>query len=432
MADPFDFIPKRAPLFPARPGFAAFGSQGNGGLPAFTTSEPYQAPSAPERKPSIMDLILPGGEGLSREERKKAQLAGIIPGALSLLAAAGPHGPREFTPNLGQALLGSLMIGRESAGANYERAGARQEQARQQAMFSRLGINEGDSEEEVTKKLEAGFMIAVQNGEEQLATSISEVLKGRGARRNAGRPIVITDAASGQVSLVDPSTYEVRRTLQMTPKKPTSGGQIARLVDTRTGRVTFVDPRDIDPTTGKARVLSTFQGAPKALTETQSKAASFLTFTDVATKRLLDVLPEASRADLFSAVVGSDGMLSQVVRGRLSQRAVEIRNNAMLLADAYLRTTSGANYRPEELEKVAVQFSILENDSAKVVQQKLENMRLLRKMLQTVAGTPTLSEAVDSGQGIGENAGFLNGSDVNGNGGSAPNPDNISVILGED
>lgn len=427
MTDPFDLFPKRAPLFPEAPGFAAFG--GNGGLPAFTTSEPYQAPS-PERKPSIMDLIFPGGEGLSREERKKAQLAGIIPGALSLLAAAGPHGPREFTPNLGQALLGSLMIGRESAGANYERAGARQEAARQQAMFASLGIGPNDTEDEVTKKLEAGFMIAVQNGEEQLATSISEVLKGRGARRNAGRPIVITDPQSGKVTLLDPNTLETRRELQMTPRKTGNTGQIARLVDTRTGQVTFVDPRDIDPATGKARVLSTFQGAPKALTETQSKAASFLVFTDAATKRLLDVLPEASRADLFSAAVGSDGMLSQVIRGRLSQRAVEIRNNAMLLADAYLRTTSGANYRPEELEKVAVQFSILENDSAKVVQQKLENMRLLRQMLQMVAGTPTLSAQVDAGEGIGP--GFLNEGDINGNGGSAPNPDNISVILGED
>jgi hypothetical protein len=374
------------------------------GLPSASQLPTMPDPNvpAPLKGPSIMDILLPGGEGLSRRDRKAGQLSGAIAGGLSLLAAAGPHSAREIQPNLGQGLLGALVTGREAARANFDASYTQQEQEQMQrdaeenaAMFRGLGIGPNDTDESIRKKLQQGFMFAVQQGNAKAATSISEVLKSMGDPKGAsgGQQWHSVPLGNNRHEILN-NAGETIRIIEGSPDK-SSGGQppkpeVYEIPDGKGGTRRIMGYWDA----ANQRVVEVPGLVPppeKAKTEAQGKAQAFISFTDKAVERIESALGGATGADKTLAALGSQSLFSNIVRSG-SENATSLANNAGILAEAWLRMTTGAAYNKDELANAKAIFTILPTDTPEIARQKTENMYMLRNMLKVISGNPELQE----------------------------------------
>ena len=368
-------------------------------MPAMTVPEPLYTPS-------LMDKLLPGGEGLSRGARKNSQLAGAIAGGLSLLAAAGPHSAREIQPNLGQGLLGAFGAARQVAGAGYEAGYAQQDREELQRaamenaqMFRNLGIGPDDTDESIRKKLQAGFVFMLKSGNQKGATAISEVLKSMGSPAGGmAQTWDAVDIGNGNWALVDKVDPTKPPTIiKGQPDKGASGDRLPpkpeayEIPDGKGGTRRIMGYWDA----ANQRVIEVPGLVPppeKAKTEAQGKAQAFISFTDKAVERIEKALGGATGADKTLAALGSQSLFSNVVRSG-SENATSLANNAGILAEAWLRMTTGAAYNENELANAKAIFTILPTDTPEIARQKIENMYMLRNMLKVISGNPELQEA---------------------------------------
>ena len=375
------------------------------GLPApsqLPAPEVAPVPTTPVRpKRSLMDVLLPGGEGLSRDDRKSGQLSGAIAGGLALLAAAGPHSAREIQPNLGQGLLGALTAGREASRTNFEALYSQQDAEALQrsavenaAMFRGLGIGPNDTDDSIRAKLQQGFMFAMQSGNAKAATSISEVLKSMGAKSGGqrGKTWTAVDMGGGRTDLVDDITGETIRSMQ--GKATTGAGglppkpELYEVSDGKGGSRRIMGYWDA----ANQRVVEVPGLRPppeKVRTEAQGKAKAFIPSVRDDVSLITDVLTRSGVTDKFLASVGGQSTLAQFLRAD-SPEAQLLAGASGTLAEAWLRMTTGAAYNAEEYQNAMARYSIYPTDSAEMVKWKLGNMQSLQDMLHVISGDPNL------------------------------------------
>lgn len=367
-------------------------------------------PPAPPRRKSLLERLFPNpyaGQGdLTDEEMKTAQQQGLLYTGLGLLSAAGPR-PVGEGPTFGGALLGGLMAGQQAANSSYEtgslaaqQRAAQQEEAARKALWQQLDITGKETPAELYGKLQRGFVLAAQSGQEKLAGYIAEMAKSLGANLNGGegsRPLI--NAGYDPVRVIDPKTGQLINTIPGSPKpaEPNSGAEggapvpVTRLdAETQQPVEVYWDKyarrwKHLDGTVADVLPME------RRLTEAQLKARAFISSVDSDIGVVDELFKNyVSITDKGLALTGQ-GLTGQVLRAK-SPQAQMLVNTASTLAEAWLRMTTGAAYTQLEWDNARNRFLIMPTDSKATVEWKQKNMRLLQNMLRAVSSSPELSE----------------------------------------
>lgn len=337
---------------------------------------------------------------LTPEQQDTAQRQGLLSAGLALMAGAGQH-PVGTGPNLGETLFGALQAGQQAAGASYENAaGVAQAQAQaeedvqRRALWQQLGITGHETPAEMYGKLQQGFVLAMQSGQEKVAGYIAEMAKSLAPtlQGDSARPIV--NAGYDPVRIIDPKTGELINTVPGSPKPAEGGGKLpvpVTRIDRATNQPVEVvwDGKGWRTLDGKAADVLPME---QRLTEAQIKAKAFIASVDSDIAMLDNLLDRGglSITDRGLQLVGQ-GMTGQFLRAG-SPQAQTLSNGASTLAEAWLRMTTGAAYTQLEWDNARNRFTIFPTDSAETVAWKRKNMRLLQNMLRAVSASPQLAE----------------------------------------
>lgn len=365
------------------------------------------APKPPRRK-SLLERLFPNpyaGQGdLTDEEMKTAQQQGLLYTGLGLLSAAGPR-PVGEGPTFGGALLGGLMAGQQAANSSYEtgslaaqQRAAQQEEAARKALWQQLDITGKETPAELYGKLQRGFVLAAQSGQEKLAGYIAEMAKSLGANLQGSAAKPTLNAGYDPIRVIGPDGQLLNTIPGIAkPAEPNAGAESG--APTPVTRLDAATQQPVEVYWDKyARKWKHLDGTvadvlpmERRLTEAQLKARAFISSVD-SDIGVIDELfkSHVTVTDKGLALTGQ-GLTGQVLRAK-SPQAQMLVNTASTLAEAWLRMTTGAAYTQLEWDNARNRFLIMPTDSKATVEWKQKNMRLLQNMLRAVSSSPELAE----------------------------------------
>lgn len=321
---------------------------------------------------------------LSPDDVRQARAQGLLGLGASLLESSGTvvGGP---APTIGQALGRGILAGHQGFTQAIGSAASLQQMAEQRAVAKaraeqRAGIiakypaQPGETPQQVLDRLRRMLPEFINIGDKETVTSIVELLKSAGNDADA-RPQEVD--AGDRVILRDPRTG--RETVY---KKGTPPGMQAPSRRLETG----VNPAtnrpemfEYDPRTGERKWTGITPASSKdgAATEGERKAAVLLALAGDGIKTLDDA-EVPSRVTQFAGQRGINEFLT--AREQVNRQA------GLVVADAYIRLTSGANAPEQEVQRTMQMITPLPGDTPAVLVKKAETRRRLVDALNIAAG----------------------------------------------
>lgn len=353
----------------------------------------------------------PDDPTLTTQQNAAARKQALMYAGLTTIAAGG-QGMRGL-----QAVATGALQG-QAAGAS-----ARTLQTKRDLQARIMQELQGSPDGPNLPMLRRMFVEAVARGDTDATSALSEIIKTMEAAANREGPrLMSVPGADGATLLVNPSTGETVRTIQGDPDYVDKdlGDRIVTYVRGHPERIIAIQRKGAapgsdqttlsapqpytDPTTGKTTLMAwdgrnrrlvpvggALPPAPAVQGEDARKAAGFLS-----------MLPEPlSFIDNFA---GTPGRLQEAATQRglreftgADQQQLNLAGNMM--AEAWLRMTTGAAYTEGELRNAQGMFIPQPGDRRETLAMKARNRRGLISMLRARAGLTGATDATAGGAG---------------------------------
>jgi len=313
----------------------------------------------------------PSDPGLSDEQNAAARKDALINAGLMIALSGGQRGFNR--PTLLAALAEGAMFGRETGAAS-----------RQGEMLGQLA---GQDPDVALSQLRQMFTQALATGDSDGARSIATVIQSMEAANAKGlgmdRPIFRT--VGNFIIGIDPNTGEEVSRIE-TPKAATTGRTTPMMVTAPDGSQVFAT---FDPDEGKFTEVDTdFTPRTGAGTEQSRKAGFFVQF-----------VPAAN--EYMNQFEGAPGRVTQALSDRglgeiTSAEQQLLSLHGTILAEAWLRMTTGAAYNPEEIRNARQLFTPRPGDKKPALDEKRKLRDMLLAGLQSAAGKQAYAASLEA------------------------------------
>lgn len=362
------------------------------GLRAALSPRNASVPWSPRRGGSIWERIqrrlMPVPESmqglLSDEDVSQARNRGIMSGALSLLDSTEPvvGAPR---PTLGQDLAGAIRAGQgsfdETLGQSLQmrqfveaQQKAQLAQQRRAAILQKYPITKEMSEKQRVAMFERMLPEFIAANDIDMVRSIVEFLK---SRQNDQRvPEIQTEDLGDRVRFFEPSSgrtwYEQKGA---NPRAATErANRVVSAVNPATGKSEYAEITD-----NGFKFMGVAPGTARdaASTESERKGAALLALAE-------DAMPVLDAAD-------APGRIAQLlqrggVREALTAEEQVNRQAGLVIADAYIRLTSGANAPEPEVQRTMQMITPMPGDKPELIARKRATRKAFMRALSVAAG----------------------------------------------
>lgn len=298
----------------------------------------------------------PDMKNLTPEQQKAARRRGLLAFGAQMLTATDPRGNRaQGLSALGQG----VMAGQAGYGQGIEQGMAANQERQRQAMYGALMPQPNESTEQRYNRYLEMFNAALQQGDTEGMKFISQALNtmpkpGDSKAEPLKPPVVRIDPTGKEYFLREPDAQHPYWWKDYTgaeaPPRATAGGA----------------------------------GGPGRLNAVQAKAKSFQESANSAIEDINTVLGSIDPAGKWKAASGP-GALGQLIRAG-DPNAQLLEGASGLLAEIWLRMTTGAAYNEQEYQNAQNRYLIYPTDSKRMIEWKLNNMKLLQGMLKDIAG----------------------------------------------
>lgn len=319
---------------------------------------------APQQQPkdtfwSRLASLFGGGYDprLTPEQNKAAQQRAMMMAGVGMMAAPG---------NFGQQLAAGVSAGQAIGQQQREQA-----LSQQQAEEMKSLIGNGEVDENMLRTL---FARAIATGQIDIARALSEVLKSLGGVEGSSNVWAMEDVLDPETNrpmnvLYNRKTGEVKPTgYRGMPKTP----QLRAVMDPATGVMNYFE---WNPATGEWK--PTGMSAGSTPNEKQQLAAFMLPLVDIALQPVDDFERAPSR--LLDIVAKKN-------YGEVTPSDYQMLNTAgKVLGDAYLRLTSGAAIKEEEIIMFMTTYLPAPGDTPQTLQFKRNLRKQFRDGLQMLA-----------------------------------------------
>lgn len=334
-------------------------------LPRLLAAERRQraAQAQPEKKPdtvwSRLGQLFAGVNDprLSDEQNAAARRQAMMMAGIGMMGTTG---------NLGEQLAAGVMTGQQAGQAARGR-----EISQEQSAEMRELLGSGVVDEPMLRTL---FARSIANGDIEIARALSEVLKSMGGIDGQQRNVWATESVMGEngqpkTIMYNRATGEVRETGYGAMPKP---DQLRPVMDPKTGRVEYYQ---WNPATG--RWTPTGMMAQVAPNEKQQVAAFMLPLVNTA---LAPIDAFEGAPDRLLNIVAKSGY------NELARADYQMLTTAgQVLGDAYLRLTSGAAIKEEEVRMFMQTYLPAPGDSPQTLAFKQRLRGQFREGLEMLA-----------------------------------------------
>jgi hypothetical protein len=337
-------------------------------------------------------------EGLiSPEDVAHAQRSGMLALGAGLLAASGPSTQRtSFGQALGQSIQGAQQGVQASLDQQIERRMALQKFQEQQAATQRRELLQRERQriaqqypmpqeggnDRLMRWVEQVYPKFVELGDDEMISRLTQVASSIGARHNGATSQKIDeviDPTTGKPAFghITPSGVQIIPGATPVQKTGTQArARIQTLVNPATGKPEIAL---FDPTTNQFEFTGQVPGSSRdaAGTEGERKGAVLMTLA-------LDAAPILDQADAPSRI--EQLFRAGGLREALSAERQVYDQAGLVIADAYIRLTSGANAPEPEVQRTKKMITPEPGDSPQLIARKRATRQALIKALSIAAG----------------------------------------------